>query len=107
MIEPSQAHYWGSIAHEIIFQNGSLASVPTDDKRWMNGMYRVNPKGEVDGNGEIQVISIIGPIGKYSFCGSPGSQALQQAVRAASMDNSVCAIILNIDSPRWSGRRYR
>jgi protease-4 len=90
------------VAYDILYNKLSLdisAGVPTSDSRWMSGMYRVNPKGEIDGTGEIQVISLIGPIGKYAFCGSPGSQSIQQAFRAANMDNSVSAILGVFDSP--------
>jgi protease-4 len=99
MIELDAAHHWAGIAHEMIFNGKPLASVPTTDRRYYNGMYRVNPAGAVDGNGVIQVISVNGPIAKYDFCGTAGSKALQQAIRAANMDTSVLAIVLDIDSP--------
>lgn len=98
MILPSAAEYWGNIAYEFIYRNAIDASVPSKDTRWMAG-YRVNPKGDVDVQGSIQVISITGPIAKYDFCYNPGSQSLQQAVRAANADDTVSGILLVIDSP--------
>lgn len=100
MIEPNAAHYWAGVANEILFRGGSLATVPTEDKRnWSSSIYRVDPKGVVAESGEIQVINLRGPMAKYSFCGSLGWQFLQQAIRAANLDSSVAALVLHADCP--------
>lgn len=100
MIEPTQAEYWGNVASD--FLAGRIAGVPNKDTRNMGGGYyfpRVDKDGNISNNGPVQVIKLDGPIGKHDFCGSPGSQSMQQAVRAANQDNTVESIVLWIDSP--------
>lgn len=99
MMEPTAAEHWGDIATQVL--SGKLAgSVPFEDTRRAFGdFYRIDTKGNVSSSGTIQVINIIGPIGKYDFCGSPGTQSIEQAIVAANADNTIEAIILNMDSP--------
>lgn len=99
MIEPSSVEYWGNMATELIA--GRLMGVPSMDTRrnYSDSIFRVDSGGNMTSSGPVQVICLNGPIGKYDFCGSPGSQSIQQAVRAANQDNSVESIVLWIDSP--------
>lgn len=99
MMEPLAAEYWGNIAGEILA--GRIAGVPSSDTRkgFRESFFRVDQNGNMNPSGPVQIISINGPVGKYDFCGSPGSQSIQQAVRAANQDNSVESIVLWIDSP--------
>lgn len=100
MMEPTQAEYWGNVA--IDFLAGRIAGVPNQDTRGMGRGYyffRVDKESNISSSGPVQVIRLDGPIGKYDFCGSPGSQSMQQAVRAANQDNTVESIVLWIDSP--------
>lgn len=99
MIEPNQADYWGGIAAQVL--SGQIASVPTNNanKYYNDTFFRVDEKGNVDSQGSVRVISLNGPIGKYSFCGTPGTQAIQQAIRAANAESSIKSIVLWVDSP--------
>lgn len=99
MIEPSQAEYWGKIAGD--FLAGRIAGVPSVDNRkgFSESFFRVDQNGYMNSSGPVQIISVNGPVGKYDFCGWPGSQTIQQAVRAANQDSSIESIVLWIDSP--------
>jgi len=99
MIEPSQVEYWGNIAGE--FLAGRIMGVPSIDSRkyFDDSIFRVDQNGTVNPSGAVQVISLNGPIAKYDFCGTPGSQSIQQAVRAANQNSTIESIVLWIDSP--------
>jgi len=97
-IEPIAADYWLGIGYEVLYNGKTFASVATTNRKG-TGDYRVNPKGEEDRNGSVQIIEINGPIAKYDMCFTPGAQTLQQQVRTANMDASIAAIVLVIDSP--------
>lgn len=99
MIEPTQADYWGAIASELI--SGKIASVPSNNegKYYNEDFFRVDDKGNIDHKGPVRVISVKGPITKYDVCYTPGSQTLQQLIRAANTDASIQSIVLWVDSP--------
>jgi protease-4 len=99
MLEPTAAEYWATIARDII--DGRLMGVPSADNRKYYGgdFFRVDQNGNMDKSGPVQVMNVMGPIGKYDFCGWAGSQSMQQGIRAANQDQTVESIVLWIDSP--------
>lgn len=101
-MEPNQALFWHGAAMSFL-QSGTM---PIFDKRVKHTdtdegtTYRLNPDGTLNNSsGPIQVILVNGPISKYDFCGSPGTQTLTQLLAGSNADNSVYSILLLIDSP--------
>lgn len=100
MIEPGAAQRWAAIAADVIYHGKPFTAVADVDRRnWYRDFYRVTPQGKMDDQGCLQVINVHGPMSKYGFCGSAGTQQIQQAVRAADNDPSICAIVMEHDSP--------
>lgn len=99
-MEPKAAHRYAEMAKQAIYMNQ-----PIVDKRamysWrdMGAIYRVNENNVLDPNGAISVLRIDAPIAKYDYCGSPGSQTMQQLLDSMQADPTVKAIVLRIDSP--------
>lgn len=104
LIEESQAKFWAGIATEIMLTR-RMDAVPNNDTRTINGRFqrwefpRVDDNGNIDVNGAVQLVKVEGPIMKYDFCGSAGTETLQQGIRAANADSSIKSIVLLIDSP--------
>lgn len=103
-IEETQAAHWAAIATEMVLTR-RMDAIPnretrTDDYGRMAYEFpRVNANGDIDPNGEVQLVRIEGPVMKYSYCGSYGMEQLQQGIRAANADSSIKSIVLLIDSP--------
>jgi ClpP class serine protease len=107
-MEPIQAQHYASVA-EKVFSTGSMPAIDKrnyyTDKTWEGELldtgptFRVNEKGAVDKAGAIQVFHITGPIAKYDFCGSPGTQTFSQLLTAAYADETVKACLLWSDTP--------
>lgn len=55
--------------------------------------------GAATTKGNVLVIPINGPIMKYDNCGSLGTQSIASLIKQANVENSIDAIVLNIDSP--------
>ncbi len=110
LIEESQAAYWANIAQQILVSR-TMDAIPGMDPRTRSGhaqayaglayrdIFRVNANAEMDPNGQVQVIRLSGPLMEEDYCGAPGMNTMQQAIRAANADASIESIVLLNDSP--------
>ncbi|RYE01633.1 MAG: hypothetical protein EOP50_01655 [Sphingobacteriales bacterium] len=110
LMEESQAMIWADYAHSLLVRK-DMNAVPTMDPRtysgaynaragqMYSGIYRVDSKGNMNPTGEVQVISLDGPVMISDYCGAPGMAVMQQVIRAANADETVTSIVLFIDSP--------
>lgn len=112
LMEESQALYWSDLAQQILVSK-TMDAIPGRDPRTFRSKYieagvmddaydaifRVDDKGNMVKNGPVQVIQLIGPLMEDDYCGSPGMNTMQQALRAANNDSSVQSIVLFHDSP--------
>jgi signal peptide peptidase SppA len=110
LMEESQASYWADIAHQILVSK-TFDATPGMDPRTYSGhrdangnqvyedIFRVNEKAQMDPKGKVQVIRLQGPLMSEDFCGSPGMQTMQNAVRSANADSEISSIVLYNNSP--------
>jgi signal peptide peptidase SppA len=112
LMEETQALYWAQIAQDV-FISKSLSSIPGMDPRTWSGVekayglnqryprdiYRVDENANMNPEGPVQVISLKGPLMEEDYCGAPGMNTMQQALRAANADSSIKSIVLFNDSP--------
>jgi protease IV len=110
LMEESQALYWADVAHQILISK-SLSAIPGMDPRTGAGIrdaygtqvydsiFRVDEKGNMNPQGPVQVIQLKGPLMQEDYCGAPGMNTMQQALRAANADESIKSIVLYNDSP--------
>jgi protease-4 len=100
-IEESQASVYADLLHNAIYIDKKMDAVLNQDKR--NGYYetyqRVDANANPVSNGPVQLIRVEGALMKNDNCFSAGMESLQQAVRAANLDDTVLSIVLLIDSP--------
>lgn len=104
-IEPAQASVYAEMFYNSVYNNIRVDSIINNDERkypWgeMKSQFpRVDGNANLKTDGPVQIIKISGALMKNNYCGSPGMESMQQAVRAANFDNTVLCIILVIDSP--------
>jgi ClpP class serine protease len=93
LIEETAAYKWAEIA-QLILSNNYQAQAPKAAYA-----YTANSAGTPVLNGETLVIPLNGPIIKYDYCGSAGTQSVMQVIQAAKRNPYIQSIVLNIDSP--------
>lgn len=100
MMEPNAAAQWADVASRIL----AGENIPLGPSRdyFYKTFYRVDEKGNLSLNGPVQVMNISGPIIKYDYCGSPGTESMTRQLAAANADSSIKSIILFMDSPGGS-----
>jgi ClpP class serine protease len=110
LMEDTQALQWANIAEQI-FVSKTMDAIPGMDPRtrpnhvaargqqMYRDIFRVDEKANMNPDGAVQVIRLSGPLMEDDYCGSPGMQTMQQALRAAYADNSIKSIVLYNDSP--------
>ena len=110
LMEESQAAYWATIAQQILIDK-TMSAVPGMDPRTYKSnaqatglqayddIFRVDQKGNMDPEGQVQVIRLKGPLMENDYCGAPGMQTMQLALRAANADAGIMSIVLYNDSP--------
>ena len=116
LIEESLAKDWAGLVQQIM-ASGTVAqrpvfdAVPGMDPRTYDGYYnaiagqvykdifRVDQNGNMTPAGNVQVIRLSGPLMENDYCGAPGMQTMQLAIRAAAADQSIVSLVLYNDSP--------
>jgi protease-4 len=95
LIEPSIAEEWAALFNSMLA--GNPVQFFDDNKGEDVAAMQSMPSG-----GAVMVMNIAGPIMKYDFCGSAGTQTMMAALQAAQNNPAVNAIVLAIDSPGGS-----
>lgn len=109
-MEETQALYWANVAEQMLLSKTMDAIPGMDPRTWQpkvaargdqmyRDIYRVDEKGNMNPDGPVQVIALTGPLMENDYCGAPGMQTMQQAIRAANADASIKSIVLYNDSP--------
>lgn len=111
LIEESQAAYWADVAQQMLVSK-TMDAIPGYDPRtydsalpaimgqmFWRDIFRVDEKANRDPKGSVQVIRLRGPLMQEDYCGSPGMETMQQALKSANADNEIKSIVLLNDSP--------
>jgi signal peptide peptidase SppA len=100
-IEESQASMYADMLHNAIYVDKRMDSILNQDNRnrYYETYQRVDANANPVSGGPVQLIRVEGALMKNNFCGGAGMESLQQAIRAANLDNTVLSIVLLIDSP--------
>lgn len=93
LIEESAANEYAVIAHQL--KAGNVVKLEAK----ATPAYMMPVAGSVGRTGNVLVLPINGPIMKYDFCGSMGTQTMANIIRSANASSTVDAIVLSIDSP--------
>ena len=104
-IEPNAAQFYALIIHKL-FAGETITEFNETEKT--EYAWAVDASGKKIGsiadavdNG-VAVINLRGAVMKYDYCGSPGTQSLMKALDQANENQSISAIVLQIDSPGGS-----
>jgi ClpP class serine protease len=101
-IEPQAATHYASVVQQL-FDREAITAFANDEPQELS--FAVNAKAErigtvAEANSEgVAVINMRGPVMKYDFCGSPGTQSMIKAVEQANANPAIKGILFQIDSP--------
>jgi ClpP class serine protease len=101
-IEPQAAAHYADVIRQL-FDREAITAFADDEPLELS--FAVNAKAErigtvADANSEgVAVINMRGPVMKYDFCGSPGTQSMIKAVEQANANPAIKGILFQIDSP--------
>lgn len=91
LVEPSYAEEWAKLFNRMIA--GEQVAFFDDEPAPVASLV---PQAS---GGAVMVIPVAGPVMKYDFCGSAGTQSMMAALQQAQTDPAISAIVLSIDSP--------